>query len=37
VGDGAIGPITRKLSETYFAAVRGNLPQYRSWLTPIED
>jgi branched-chain amino acid aminotransferase len=37
VGDGAIGPITRKLSETYFAAVRGNLPEYRSWLTPIGD
>jgi branched-chain amino acid aminotransferase len=37
VGDGAIGPITRKLSETYFAAVRGNLPQYTSWLTPIGD
>jgi branched-chain amino acid aminotransferase len=37
VGDGVIGPITRKLSETYFAAVRGNLPEYRSWLTPIGD
>jgi branched-chain amino acid aminotransferase len=37
VGDGAIGPITRRLSETYFAAVRGNLPQYRDWLTPIGD
>jgi branched-chain amino acid aminotransferase len=37
VGDGAIGPITRKLSETYFAAVRGNLPRYTSWLTPIGD
>jgi branched-chain amino acid aminotransferase len=37
VGDGVIGPTTRKLSETYFAAVRGNLPEYRSWLTPIGD
>ena len=35
VGTGAIGPIARKVSETYFAAVRGNLPQYKSWLTPI--
>ena len=35
VGTGAIGPIARKISETYFAAVRGNLPQYQSWLTPI--
>ncbi len=35
VGTGAIGPVSRKVSETYFAAVRGNLPQYASWLTPI--
>ena len=35
VGTGAIGPIARKVSETYFAAVRGNLAQYKSWLTPI--
>lgn len=35
VGTGAVGPIARKISETYFGAVRGNLPQYRSWLTPI--
>ncbi len=36
VGSGAIGPITRRLSERYFAAVRGNLAEYRSWLTPVE-
>jgi branched-chain amino acid aminotransferase len=35
VGTGSIGPIARKISETYFAAVRGKLPQYHSWLTPI--
>ena len=35
VGTGDIGPVARKISETYFAAVRGNLPQYKSWLTPI--
>ncbi len=35
VGSGVIGPVARKISETYFGAVRGNLPQYRSWLTPI--
>ena len=35
VGTGVIGPIARKISETYFAAVRGNLPQYQGWLTPI--
>jgi branched-chain amino acid aminotransferase len=36
VGTGSIGPISRLISDRYFAAVRGNLPEYRSWLTPIE-
>jgi branched-chain amino acid aminotransferase len=36
VGDGTIGPIARLISERYFAAVRGNLPEYRHWLTPVE-
>ena len=36
VGSGAIGPVSRRISETYFAAVRGQLPQYRGWLTPID-
>ncbi len=36
VGGGVIGPVARQLSERYFAAVRGTLPEYRSWLTPIE-
>jgi len=35
VGDGRIGPIARQLSERYFTAVRGNLPEYRSWLTAV--
>ena len=35
VGDGAIGPVSRLVSERYFDAVRGNLPEYRGWLTPI--
>ena len=35
VGSGQIGPVARKISEAYFAAVRGSLPQYQSWLTPI--
>jgi branched-chain amino acid aminotransferase len=37
VGTGEIGPVARLISERYFAAVRGNLPEYRSWLTPIGD
>ncbi len=36
VGTGAIGPVSRLMSERYFAAVRGNLPEYRSWLSPIK-
>jgi branched-chain amino acid aminotransferase len=33
VGSGGIGPVSRAISERYFAAVRGRLPEYRSWLT----
>ncbi len=33
VGDGRIGPIGRLMHDRYFAAVRGNLPQYQGWLT----
>jgi branched-chain amino acid aminotransferase len=35
VADGSPGPITTRLSRTYFEAVRGRLETYRSWLTPI--
>ncbi len=35
VGDGTVGPVARLISERYFAAVRGNLPEYRHWLTEI--
>jgi branched-chain amino acid aminotransferase len=36
IGTGAVGPIARRISETYFGAVRGRLPQYMGWLTPIK-
>jgi branched-chain amino acid aminotransferase len=36
VGSGGIGPISRIVRERYFDAVRGRLPQYGHWLTPIE-
>ena len=36
VGSGAIGPITRVVRDRYFDAVRGRLPEYSHWLTPIE-
>jgi branched-chain amino acid aminotransferase len=35
VGSGAIGPIGRLVRDRYFEAVRGKLPEYAHWLTPI--
>jgi branched-chain amino acid aminotransferase len=35
VGDGKVGPITQRLTTLYFDAVRGRLPAYRDWLSPI--
>ena len=37
VGSGKVGPIARAISSRYFDAVRGRLPEYRHWLTPIND
>ncbi|HLY13097.1 MAG TPA: branched-chain amino acid transaminase [Candidatus Limnocylindrales bacterium] len=37
VGSGAVGPIGRAISERYFEAVRGKLPQFSHWLTPIGE
>jgi len=36
VGSGAIGPISRLIRDRYFDAVRGRLPEYSHWLTPIK-
>lgn len=36
VGSGEIGPISRLVRDRYFDAVRGRLPEYSHWLTPIE-
>jgi branched-chain amino acid aminotransferase len=35
VGDGVIGPVTGRIKDVYFDAVRGRLPAYASWLTPV--
>lgn len=35
VGSGEIGPISRLIRDRYFDAVRGRLPEYSHWLTPI--
>jgi branched-chain amino acid aminotransferase len=36
VGSGQVGPIGRLVRDRYFEAVRGRLPEYAHWLTPIE-
>jgi branched-chain amino acid aminotransferase len=36
VGEGRRGPITTEIQRTYFAAVRGELPQYEHWLDRVE-
>ena len=35
VGTGAVGPICGRLRDLYFDAVRGRLPAYMDWLTPV--
>lgn len=35
VGDGRVGPITRRLMDLYFAVIRGQNPKYLSWCTPV--
>jgi branched-chain amino acid aminotransferase len=35
VGDGKVGPITKKLQKIYFGAVRGDNPKYKDWVTPV--
>jgi branched-chain amino acid aminotransferase len=35
VGTGEVGPITRRLADLYFDVVRGKVPAYSDWLTPI--
>jgi branched-chain amino acid aminotransferase len=35
VGSGSVGPVTRRLQEIYFAAVRGEDNRFGDWLTPV--
>ncbi|MHB1502672.1 MAG: branched-chain amino acid transaminase [Acidimicrobiales bacterium] len=35
VGEGRPGPITTQIQQTYFAAVRGELDQYKDWLDHV--
>ena len=35
VGNGQIGPVTKRLSDHFEAVVRGRVPTRRDWLTPV--
>ncbi|MCC6626779.1 MAG: branched-chain amino acid transaminase [Chloroflexi bacterium] len=35
IGSGAIGPITQRIQDVYFGAVRGKLNAYHHWCTPV--
>lgn len=35
VGSGQRGPVTKEIQETFFAAARGEMEQYRSWNEPV--
>jgi branched-chain amino acid aminotransferase len=36
VGTGRPGPITKRIQETYFATVRGQVDQYKDWLDHVD-
>ena len=35
IGSGGRGPITEQIQRTFLSVVRGELPRYASWLTPV--
>jgi branched-chain amino acid aminotransferase len=35
IGSGAVGPISKRMLDAYFDAVRGRDPRFAHWLTPI--
>ena len=35
IGDSKPGPVTSKLQKLYFEAIKGNLPKYMPWCTPV--
>lgn len=37
VGNGQIGPITKKLQDLYFDVVKGKVEKYKHWCTPVYD
>lgn len=37
IGNGQIGPVTRKLQDAFFRIVRGENPEYSDWLVPVYE
>jgi branched-chain amino acid aminotransferase len=37
IGDGKPGPVTRRIQETFNQVVRGQMPQYRRWLSYVRQ
>jgi len=37
LGDGKVGPISTELQKLYFDVVKGRVPKYKKWCTPIYD
>jgi branched-chain amino acid aminotransferase len=37
IGDNTLGPITKRIQDTFNQAVRGQLPQYRKWLSFVRQ
>jgi branched-chain amino acid aminotransferase len=35
LGDGAVGRLTKRIQDLYFAIAEGKVPKYRHWLTPV--
>jgi branched-chain amino acid aminotransferase len=35
LGDGKIGPVTQQIRKLYHDIVRGKMPKYKHWLTPV--
>lgn len=37
VGEGKMGPVVRQIRDLYFDVVRGKVPRYRAWCTPVYE
>jgi branched-chain amino acid aminotransferase len=37
IGEGRTGPVTRRIQESFQAAIHGKTPQYAGWLSPVNE